>query len=93
MHSSELRFVFGYFPSHKETSMDDTVADILQTYWTSFARTGKPEASGLPPWHRFSAASGNYLHFASTTTSPTAAASLGGKSCTILTGNMLPASY
>lgn len=92
-HSSELDFVFGYFPSHKETSADNTVANILQAYWTTFARAGKPEASGLPLWPRFSAESGNYLHFASTTTTPTASTDLGGKPCTILTGSMLPASH
>jgi para-nitrobenzyl esterase len=91
-HSSELRFVFGYFPSHKESSADDSVANVLQSYWAAFARTGKPEAPGLPHWRRFSATSGDYLHFSSTATTPIAATGLGGAPCTILTDTALPMS-
>jgi len=91
-HSSELRFVFGYFPTHIETFADDAVANILQTYWVAFARTGKPESPGLPQWSRFSLPSGNYLHFLSSAVMPMTDTNLGGEACTILTGNALPAS-
>lgn len=90
-HSSELGFVFGYFPSHKETTTDDTVASMLQSYWTTFARTGKPQGTGSPAWPRFDPNRGNYLHFATTDTTPFVAKDLGGKPCLILTGEALPA--
>lgn len=92
-HSAELGFVFGYFPAHKESPADDAVAATVQTYWTAFAQTGKPEASGLPVWPRFSAEDGNYLHFASSATTPVAAGDLGGRPCTILTGNLLAGTH
>jgi para-nitrobenzyl esterase len=102
-HSSELRFVFG-FPdsavtsSHPVTAEDITVSAELQTLWTTFARTGAPtpagpaEAGSLPDWPSFNMTQGDYLHFASGSTLPVVAQNLGGASCSVLKGRLLPGS-
>jgi para-nitrobenzyl esterase len=54
-HSLEVPYVFGslqdpewqWLPS---TADDALLSDLLQTYWTNFAKTSNPNASGLPNW-------------------------------------------
>ncbi|WBO21284.1 carboxylesterase/lipase family protein [Sphingomonas abietis] len=38
-------------------------AATMQDYWLAFARTGRPEAAGLPAWPRFAASRRMVLHF------------------------------
>lgn len=45
-HASEIPFVFAPSPAEAR-------AAPLQDYWVTFARTGDPNASGLPAWPRF----------------------------------------
>ena len=68
IHSAELPYVFGYFPkagniAGKFTSIDTGLADLVESYWTNFAKTGDPNSPGLPPWPEFDAAE-RYLIFA-----------------------------
>ena len=98
-HSAELRFVFG-FPvaaaksSPAPSAEDGTVSAEIQTLWTTFARTGAPSpAAELPDWPRFDPAQGNYLHFVSGSTRPVVAKGLGGASCSLLKGDLLPGSH
>ncbi|HEX5075299.1 MAG TPA: carboxylesterase family protein [Gemmatimonadaceae bacterium] len=71
-HASELPYVFGTFdgtppnwPKNPETPEERALADALADYWTSFARTGRPQARNAPEWPAYSADK-VYMRFAAT---------------------------
>ncbi|RYE04316.1 MAG: carboxylesterase family protein [Sphingomonadales bacterium] len=71
-HASELPYVFGTFdgvgplwPKIPETPAEHALSDAMIGYWTSFAATGAPKASGAPDWPVFGATR-SYLHFTDT---------------------------
>lgn len=54
-HSLEVPFVFGSLEDREwrwlpSTAEDASLSGLLQTYWTNFAKSGNPNASGLPEW-------------------------------------------
>jgi para-nitrobenzyl esterase len=45
-------------------STDRAVSEAMMGLWTSFARTGKPEAKGIPDWPAYSRSGDQYLYVA-----------------------------
>jgi para-nitrobenzyl esterase len=71
-HASEVPFVFGHldaasltanWPPPGEGPSERAVSDAMMDYWTSFAATGTPRASGAPAWPSYGR-TGAYMHFA-----------------------------
>ena len=57
MHGGEMAFVFGFGPLGAFAPPQDlAVRDMVQAYWTNFAKTGDPNGAGLPEWPRFEGA-------------------------------------
>src|ERR1700730_4249737 len=59
LHSLEVPYVFGSLRDREwqwlpSTADDASLSDLLQTYWTNFAKTSNPNASGLPNWPAWS---------------------------------------
>ncbi len=67
-HASELPFVFGNFeptplwPKIPATPEQRQLSDAMIGYWTSFVRTGEPEAANQPDWSAYGT-NGWYMHF------------------------------
>jgi len=61
-HASELPFVFGTFeatpanwPKIPATPQETGLSEAMTGYWTSFARTGRPQAANQPNWPAYGA--------------------------------------
>jgi para-nitrobenzyl esterase len=71
-HASELPYVFDTFdgtpplwPKNAHTPAEDALARAMGDYWTSFARTGRPQAKNAPDWPAYSPGK-QYMHVAAT---------------------------
>jgi para-nitrobenzyl esterase len=67
IHSTELPYVFGFFPKTGNLTgpfgaTDRHLSELIQAYWTNFAKTGDPNSDQLPKWPSFGAAR-NYIQF------------------------------
>jgi para-nitrobenzyl esterase len=68
-HASELPFVFGtsdatptHWPKIPATPVETRLSDAMIAYWSSFARTGRPQAHNEPDWPTFGP-TGSYMAF------------------------------
>ena len=59
-HAAEIPYVFGtadkvppFWPKPPATPQEQALSDAMVSYWTSFARTGAPQAAGQPQWPPF----------------------------------------
>jgi para-nitrobenzyl esterase len=55
VHSADLPYVWGYFPKQGNIAgafgaVDTKLSDLIEAYWTNFARTGNPNGGSLPVW-------------------------------------------
>jgi len=64
VHLWDLAYLFGWQQPPADQPRDARLEDQMQRYWVSFARSGNPNAAGLPAWPK-SGARQAYLDFAS----------------------------
>ena len=65
-HASEIPFVFDTVAVHYGkalTRADEAAARTVHRYWVAFARTGRPEVAGEPPWPEYHTRSDLLMNF------------------------------
>lgn len=66
-HASEIPYVFNNLDARRSidtvTAKDEKVAKLMNTYWANFAKTGDPNAEGLPKWPVYSPEINNIIEF------------------------------
>lgn len=71
-HAAEIPYAFGNidrtahaWPKVPDTPAERALSNAMLEYWTSFAKTGEPRASGQPDWPAYGTKRA-YMHFAKT---------------------------
>ena len=62
VHGAEVPYVFGTLDS-KYSDADRGISNVIQEYWTNFAKTGNPNGSALPAWPGFSSPARAFVEF------------------------------
>jgi para-nitrobenzyl esterase len=60
-HSAEIEYVFGQLDSKTDViwrESDRKVSDVMQKFWSNFAKNGNPNGAGLPNWPPYTATDG-----------------------------------
>jgi para-nitrobenzyl esterase len=60
-HSAEIEYVFGQLDSKTDVTWRDSdrqVSEMMQKYWSNFAKNGNPNGPGLPNWPPYTATDG-----------------------------------
>ena len=66
-HGLELLFLSDSFPSDWERDQDDQgFGEVMRAYWTQFAKTGNPNAPGLPAWPAYDTRGDQYFELGRT---------------------------
>jgi len=67
-HGSEIVYVFNAFPFQDWAwrSMDLKLGDVMSSTWVHFAKTGSPNAPGLPDWPAYKPEADVLMNFADT---------------------------
>jgi para-nitrobenzyl esterase len=62
-HAQDVPYVFGQLDADGYEPFDHAMSDVIQKYWTNFAKTGDPNGPGLPRWPAFDPTSRAYIAF------------------------------
>jgi para-nitrobenzyl esterase len=67
-HGLEIPFVFNVFQERSWnwlpfTEADYALSNVMETYWTNFAKTGDPSSAGVPAWPQWKDGSEDYMEF------------------------------
>ena len=68
-HAGEIEYVFGQLDTVKGVTWapeDRALSNAMMEYWSSFAKTGTPKASGQPAWPAFDKAGGPVMRLGDT---------------------------
>lgn len=62
-HAADVPYVFGTVDGEGYGAADHAMSEVIQQYWTNFAKTGNPNGPGVPTWPSFDPTSRAYLAF------------------------------
>lgn len=92
-HGSEVPYIFGtldkesiFLAGARLNEVDARFSDVMQRYWTNFAKTGDPNGAGLPVWPRFDPVRRSYTQF--TDAGPVAKEGLRREYCDLFIDNV-----